>query len=80
MSNSIIRLPEVISRYARKRSSIYNDVKIGLFPKPIHIGTRTIGWPLRDVEEVINARIAGLSEAEIRKLVIKLEQQRLELI
>lgn len=41
-----LRLPEVIERTGRSRSSIYGDSKEGKFPSPIKIGPRAVAWPL----------------------------------
>ncbi len=46
----IIRLPEVIERTALSRSTIYNMMQIGAFPKSIPIGARAVGWLEEDIE------------------------------
>lgn len=56
-------------------STIYRDVKRGTFPKPVKIGTVSV-WPEREVQAVLNARIAGKSDDEIRALVADLQRQR----
>lgn len=57
----IIRLPEVINRTGRSRSSIYQDVADGYFPAPIKLGrnARAIGWPESVIEDWIQERIEG---------------------
>ena len=44
--DNVVRLPEVINRTGRSRSSIYADVKTGRFPQPFKLGVnaRAIGW------------------------------------
>jgi prophage regulatory protein len=74
----ILRLPETIHRVRRSRSSIYSDVQRGVFPKPIKLGPRSIGWPEKEVDTILDARIAGESEDDIRELVILLEGARLK--
>ena len=73
----MLRLPEV-KKYTGHRSdaSIYNQVRDGLFTKPIRIGKRATAWPSHEVDAVIQARIAGDSEASIRRLVDRLHEQR----
>ena len=78
MSQTILRLPTVIKRTGKSRSSVYRDVDLGLLPQPISIGARSIGWPEREIDAVILARIAGVSENEIRALVKRLVAQRSE--
>ncbi len=46
----IIRLPEVIERTALSRSTIYNMMQTGAFPKSIPIGARAVGWLEEDIE------------------------------
>ena len=74
----ILRLPVVIQRTGRSRSSIYQDVQRGFFPKPIKLGPRSIGWPEIEVDAIVDARIAGESEDDIHELVILLEGARLK--
>jgi len=44
MIPNILRLPAVKARTGLSRSSIYAFVKQGRFPRPIHIGPRSVGW------------------------------------
>jgi prophage regulatory protein len=74
--NSLLRLPTVMSSMGLSRASIYLRVKERLITTPIKIGKRAISWPCYEIEAINNFRIAGKSEAEIRELVAKLEQQR----
>lgn len=76
MSNAIIRLPDVIKRTGKSRSSIYRDIQSGLITAPISIGARSIGWPESEVAALNAARIAGKSDVEIKSLVKKLIAQR----
>jgi len=78
--NTILRLPEVLKRRARCRSSHYLDINNGLFPKPINIGLRAVSWLDHEVDAVNNARIAGKTDDQIRKLVIRLELARKNLV
>lgn len=76
MTHRLLRLPEVLSRFPRGRSSFYADISRGLFVPPVACGARCSAWPEREVNEIINARIAGTSDDELRKLVKKLEADR----
>lgn len=55
---NVLRLPEVIKKTGRSRSSIYADVKLGKFPKPISLGERAIGWIESEIEEWLHKRTA----------------------
>jgi prophage regulatory protein len=54
----ILRMPEVERRTGRARSSIYRDVASGLFPAPLKIGPRAIGWLEVEIEAWLSAQIA----------------------
>ena len=73
---TLLRLPAVLKRRGRSRSSHYADIKAGLFVKPVLIGLRATGTPDNELEALNAARIAGKSEVEIRALVVKLEAMR----
>ncbi len=73
---TILRLPAVLKRRGRSRSSHYADIKAGLFVKPVLIGLRATGTPDNEVDALNAARIAGKTEDEIRTLVVKLETAR----
>ena len=73
---TLLRLPAVLKRRGRSRSSHYADIKAGLFVKPVLIGLRATGTPNNEVEALNAARIAGKTDDEIRALVVKLEAAR----
>ena len=76
MATKILRLPTVLDTRGRSRSSHYLDIQEGLFTHPVSIGSRAVGWPDHEVEDINAARIAGKSDKEIRELVSKLEAAR----
>ncbi|MYA11702.1 MAG: AlpA family transcriptional regulator [Gemmatimonadetes bacterium] len=54
----ILRLPEVQRRTGLSRSTIYVRLDRGLFPKPVSLGARAVGWIESEVDEWIRERIA----------------------
>lgn len=76
MTHTILRLPAVLAMRARSRSAHYLDIQQGLFPRPVQIGLRAVGWPADEVAVLNGARIAGNSDDEIRALVAKLVAAR----
>jgi prophage regulatory protein len=76
MIYSILRLPAVTAQSGASRSTIYLRIQQGLWPKPVKLGPRSVGWPASEVAAINAARIAGLSDDEIRTLVLKLEEAR----
>jgi len=55
----LLRLPEVISRVGLKRSSIYQRMSDGRFPKSRSLGSKCVVW----VEAEIDAWIAEVSQS-----------------
>jgi prophage regulatory protein len=76
MTHSILRLPDVKASTGLSRSTIYLRITQGVFPKPVSLGGRAVGWPASEVAALNAARIAGKTNAEIRDLVVKLEAAR----
>ena len=56
MPNRILKLPEVIQKTGLSRSTIYAYKKEGMFPEPIHLGRRSVGWIEQDIENWIEGR------------------------
>ena len=63
---------------AVEAETVWHHVKNGLLPKPIKIGPRAVGWLSDEIEAVMNARIAGKGDAEIKALIVDLELRRAE--
>ena len=76
MSQTILRLPAVMSQSGLGRSTIYARIADTLWPKPVRLGARAVGWPSYEVDALNAAHIAGHSNDEIRALVTKLEEAR----
>lgn len=54
---TILRLKEVLQRTGLSRATIYTRIKKGEFPHQVSLGTRSVGWLKREVEDWINRRI-----------------------
>jgi prophage regulatory protein len=52
----MLRRPEVELLTGRSRSSIYRDVRLGLFPAPVRIGRNAVGWRTSVVEAWLRSR------------------------
>ena len=76
MVQAILRLPAVKAESGASRSTIYLRIQQGLWPKPVRLGPRSVGWPASEVAAINSARIAGMTDDEIRAVVIKLEAAR----
>lgn len=78
---SILRMPAVKAETGhRSHASIYNAIRAGTFTKPVPIGERSVGWPSHEVQALVNARIAGQSDEQIKALVNRLHAKRIELV
>lgn len=73
---TILRRNQVESESGYSRSTIYLRITQGLWPKPVSIGPRAVGWPAGEVAALNAARIAGKTDDEIRTLVAKLHTER----
>ena len=59
MSHKILRLPEVISKTGIGRSTIYTKIAERKFPRPIQLGTRSVGWLETDIDQWLSQRISA---------------------
>jgi prophage regulatory protein len=73
------RRPEVERRTGQGRSSIYAAIADGLFPPPVKIGARAVGWISHEVDAINAARAAGKTQDEIKDLVKRLVADRAKL-
>lgn len=72
----LLRISQVIERTGLKRPTIYQHIQKGLFPIAVKFGPKLAAWPEHEVANVINARIAGMPECEIKALVEDLVSAR----
>lgn len=56
MAEKLIRRPEVETRTGLSRSTIYDWIKRGEFPKPVALGARLVAWRESDVNAWLEAR------------------------
>lgn len=52
-----IRLKEVLAICGKSRSSVYEAVQKGEFPKPVKLGGRSSAWVKSEIEQWVQARI-----------------------
>jgi len=55
MSHRVIRLPAVKELTGKSRTSIYEAIALGLFPRQISIGGRAVGWLEEEIEQWLEA-------------------------
>ena len=61
---SLLRLPDVLERVGLSRSSLYQLVAAGRFPKPVALSSRAVGWSSTAIADWIQDRIATAQRAE----------------
>lgn len=54
----LLRLPQVIERTSLRRSTIYEMMRDGSFPKPVKLNLRSNGWIESEITDWVTARIA----------------------
>ena len=57
-ARQVLRLPEVMRRTGKRRTSLLQAIQRGEFPKPIRLGARAIGFIQSEVDAWIDARMA----------------------
>jgi prophage regulatory protein len=75
--HTIWRYPQVLAESGNWcRKTIQRRVHAGLFPRPIPLSVRSVGWRAQEVTAINAAVIRGASDEEIRQLVRRLEASR----
>lgn len=62
MADKILRLANVEDRTGLKKSSIYLKISQKIFPPPISLGTRAVGWLESEINDWIEQRIRKTRE------------------
>lgn len=57
LPDTILRLPAVKAATGLSRSTIYERISAGTFPKPIALGDHAVGWLASEVGAWIQQRI-----------------------
>ena len=52
----LMRLPEVLRLVGLAKSTVYDLMNEGLFPTPVIVGRRSVGWPTRVIVTWIKNR------------------------
>jgi prophage regulatory protein len=75
-ATTILRRPQVEAETGMRRSTLYLRISQRLFTEPVLIGPRSVGWPAGEVEALNKARIGGMDDEDIKRLVKSLEAAR----
>jgi prophage regulatory protein len=69
MAQKILRLPAVKELTGLSRSTVYQKISLGEFPKAISLGARSVGWLESDVEAWIVKRVTASRSFRPEQLV-----------
>ena len=58
MTVIFLKRPEIEQRTGLKRSTIYDKMKAGTFPKPVKLGARAVAWLEPEIDAWIKERIS----------------------
>ena len=65
---SILRRKQVEQRTGLSRSTIYLYIQEGTFPRPINLGSRSVGWLENEIDEWLISRVQKRDhEQEVRQ-------------
>ncbi len=73
---TLLRRPSVQHVSGQSRSTLYLRISEGLWTRPVSIGPRAVAWPASEVAALNAARVAGMTDGDIRKLVTQLHIAR----
>lgn len=82
----ILRLPSVIDRTGLSRSTLYQRISSGTFPKQVSLGRHAVGWIETEVDLWIADRVAERSRAQtlgfgaLRAKEAAIDARRLKLV
>ena len=62
MTVIFLKRPEIEHRTGLKRSTIYDKMKAGTFPKPVKLGARAVAWLEPEIDARIKERISQRGE------------------
>ena len=76
MPNTLLRFSTVKAKTGYPRSTLYYQISKGTLPTPVKLGERAVGWLAAEVDAVIQARVSGKADTEIRALIRQLVDAR----
>ena len=59
ISQTLLRLPQVLARFPVARSTWYSGVSKGIYPSPIPISRRAVAWSEESIDDLIRRHSAG---------------------
>ncbi|MFY0667311.1 MAG: AlpA family phage regulatory protein [Alteromonas stellipolaris] len=75
---TIIRFDEAAKMVGKGRSTLWHEIKEGVFISPVSLGARSSGFIESEVQAMIAARAVGFTNEQIKDLISKLMLKRKE--
>lgn len=75
-TNKFIRRETVLNQLAISKSNLYRKITDGLWPEPIQLSARAVGWLESEVEAMTAAIVAGQPDSDQRALAQALTNAR----
>lgn len=75
---SIIKQSEVLEMTRQSPTTLWRQVKEGVFTPPIRVGGRSVGYIQEEVQAILSARSIGVQEEGLKQLVKTLIERRKE--
>lgn len=75
--NTLVCISDVLKGTNMGRSKLYLEIQRGFFTKPVKTGSSS-AWPISELTILIAARTAGKTDDEMRHIVDRLHEQRIE--
>jgi predicted DNA-binding transcriptional regulator AlpA len=50
----LLKLPDVLAIVPVSRTRWYEGIKAGLYPSPVHIGSRSVAWRSSDIKKLVD--------------------------
>ncbi|MFT6920312.1 MAG: prophage regulatory protein [Cognaticolwellia sp.] len=72
----VVRKPEIKALTGLSTTTQFEQIKLGLLPKYINLGARSVGLFEHEIQAILAARSVNKSDCEIREIVKALIKQR----
>jgi len=77
---NILRLKDACNTFSISRSCFYKRIEMGIFPPPISLGDRAVGWIESELQIILRALVAEKSHDVLKSIVKDLIEKRQLLI
>ncbi|WP_037048000.1 AlpA family phage regulatory protein [Psychromonas sp. SP041] len=76
----ILRLKDACNMFGISRSCFYKRIEIGIYPPPISLGDRAVGWVESELQTILRGLVSGKNHDVLKSIVCDLIEQRQLLI